>query len=190
MDPPREGDSHTITALLQRWRDGDPAAGARLMELVYAELRGIAAREMRRERGEHTLQATALLHEAYLRICQAEPIDWQNRAHFFAIAAKQLRRVLVDHARRRHSEKRGGGVPPLPLLESDGPANAGEERVLIVNEALSRLELLDERAAKVVELRFFGGLNEAEIAEALQVSVATIKRDWDFAKAWLAGQIS
>jgi RNA polymerase sigma-70 factor (ECF subfamily) len=160
------------------------------MELVYRELHGIAAREMCREHGEHTLQTTAIVHEAYLRICKSEPITWQDRAHFYAVAAQQLRRVLVDHARRQHREKRGGGMPPLSLLDSDGPALVMDDRVLAVNEALTRLESLDPRAAKAVELRFFGGLSEAETAEALNISVATLKRDWDFAKAWLAGLLS
>ncbi len=181
---------HTITALLDRWRCGEKEAADRLMELVYNELHRIAAREMRREHGEHTLQTTAIVHEAYLRITKSEPIDWKDRAHFYAVAAQQLRRVLVDHARRQHSEKRGGGISPLSLWESDGPAIASDEHVLAVNEALTRLESLDPRAAKVVELRFFGGLNEAETAEALSISVATLKRDWDFAKAWLAGQLT
>jgi RNA polymerase sigma factor (TIGR02999 family) len=130
------------------------------------------------------------MHEAYLRICKSEPIDWKDRAHFYAVAAQQLRRVLVDHARRQRSEKRGGGMLPLSLWESDGAAVVMDERVLAVNEALTRLESLDPRAAKAVELRFFGGLSEAETAEALDISVATLKRDWDFAKAWLAGQLS
>ncbi len=159
------------------------------MEVVYGELHRIAAREMRREHGEHTLQTTAIVHEAYLRICQSAPIQWQDRAHFFAVAAQQLRRVLVDHARRQKSEKRGSGQTPLSLWETDGPAMVMDERVLAVNEALTRLETLDPRAAKAVELRFFGGLNEAETAEALEISVATLKRDWDFARVWLAGQL-
>lgn len=160
------------------------------MELVYAELHRIAAREMRREHGEHTLQTTAVVHEAYLRICRSEPIGWKDRAHFYAVAAQQLRRVLVDHARRVHSEKRGGDVIKLSRWDLDGPALAMDERVLAVNEALTRLESLDPRAAKAVELRFFGGLSETEAAEALQISVATLKRDWDFAKTWLAGQLT
>ena len=185
-----DSDSHAITGLLDRWRRGDPEAASQLMDLVYGELHRIAAREMRREHGEHTLQTTAVVHEAYLRICRSEPIDWQDRAHFYAIAAQQLRRVLVDHARRVHSEKRGGDVVKLSLWDSDGPAIGIDERVLVVDQALGRLELLDPRAAKVVELRFFGGLSEAEAAEALQISVATLKRDWEFAKTWLTGQLS
>jgi RNA polymerase sigma factor (TIGR02999 family) len=175
-------DSHTITALLAQWRSGDKDAANRLMELVYGELHRIAAREMRREQGEHTLQTTAIVHEVYLRLCRSEPIDWKDRAHFYAVAARQLRRVLVDHARRVHSEKRGDGFLKLSLWESDGAGVDLDERLLAVDQALA--------AAKVVELRFFGGLTEAEAAEALQISVATIKRDWDFAKSWLTGQLS
>lgn len=189
VDSQEDRESHTITCLLDRWRRGDRKAGDQLMELVYNELHRIAAREMRREHGEHTLQTTAIMHEAYLRICRSEPIEWKDRAHFYAVAAQQLRRVLVDHARRQRSEKRGGGMLPLSLWESDGAAIVMDERVLTVNEALKRLESLDPRAAKAVELRFFGGLSEAETAEALDISVATLKRDWDFAKAWLAGQL-
>lgn len=184
-----DSDSHDITCLLGRWRAGEPEAASQLMDLVYRELHRIAAREMRREHGEHTLQTTAVVHEAYLRICRSEPIDWKDRAHFYAVAAQQLRRVLVDHARRVHSEKRGGDVVKLSLWDSDGPAIGMDERVLVVDQALGRLESLDPRAAKVVELRFFGGLSEAEAAEALQISVATLKRDWEFAKTWLAGQL-
>jgi RNA polymerase sigma-70 factor, ECF subfamily len=184
-----DSDSHDITGLLDRWRVGDPEAAGQLMELVYGELHRIAAREMRREHGEHTLQTTAVVHEAYLRICGSEPIDWKDRAHFYAVAAQQLRRVLIDHARRVQSEKRGGDVVKLSLWDSDGPAIGIDERVLAVDQALGRLELLDPRAAKVVELRFFGGLSEAEAAEALQISVATLKRDWEFAKTWLTGQL-
>ena len=190
MDMQEDRDSHFITALLGQWRLGDQGAANQLMELVYGELHRIAAREMRREHGEHTLQATAVVHEAYIRICRSEPIDWKDRAHFYAVAAQQLRRVLVDHARRQHSEKRGGGVVKLSLWESDAPAMGMDDRVLVVNEALTRLESLDPRAAKVVELRFFGGLTEAEAAEALHVSVATLKRDWEFAKTWLTRQLA
>ena len=150
-------ESHVITDLLDRWRHGDREAGGRLMDLVYGELHGIAAREMRREHGEHTLQTTAIVHEAYLRICRSEPIDWKDRAHFYAVAAQQLRRGLVDHARRRWREKRGGGMPQFSILDSDGPTVVVDERVLAVNEALTRLESLDSRAARAVELRFLAG---------------------------------
>ena len=182
-------DSHTITILLSRWRSGDQDAADALIALVYEDLHRIAAREMRREQGEHTLQTTALVHEAYLRIDRSEEIDWRDRAHFFAMAATQMRRVLVDHARRKRSEKRGGGLVRLSLIDSDGGAVGIDERLLAVDEALGRLEAFDARAAKVVELRFFGGLSEVEAAEALRISRATLKRDWDFARTWLTRQL-
>ena len=181
--------SHTITRLLFEWRSGDKDAAARLIELVYRELRAMASRQMRRERGEHTLQTTALVHEAYIRICGAAPIEWHSRAHFFAIAAQQLRRVLVDHARRFRSEKRGGGKVCATLFDSDEAAWPLDERLLAVDEALAKLETLDRRAAKVIELRFFGGLTETEAAETLEISITTLKRDWDFARSWLAAQL-
>jgi RNA polymerase sigma factor (TIGR02999 family) len=183
-------ETHDITDLLDRWRLGDAQAANQLMELVYGDLHRIAAREMRRERGELTLQTTAVLHEAYLRIFRSEPVEWKDRAHFFAVAAQQLRRVLLDHARRAHSEKRGGGIVKLSLWESDVGTLGLDERLLALDEALARLENLDPRAAKVVELRFFGGLSEADAAEVLDISVATLKRDWDFAKTWLASQLA
>jgi RNA polymerase sigma factor (TIGR02999 family) len=182
--------THAITRLLHDWRSGDKDAAGRLMELVYRELHRMASREVRRERGEHTLQTTALVHEAYLRLCAAEPIQWQDRRHFFAVAAQQLRRVLVDHARRVRSKKRGGGNIAATLFDSDGAAWHFDERLLAVDEALSRLEALDPRSAKVIELRFFGGLTEAETADALDISLATLKRDWDFGRSWLATQLA
>ena len=182
-------ETHEITGLLQRWRLGDAEAADRLMELVYDDLHRIAAREMRREHGGHTLQTTAVLHEAYLKIFRSEPVEWNDRAHFYAVAAQQLRRVLLDHARRANSEKRGGGIVKLSLLESDAAEVSLDERLLSLDEALARLENLDARAAKVVELRFFGGVTEADAAEVLGISIATLKRDWDFAKTWLASQL-
>lgn len=182
-------DPHVITRLLHQWRSGDIDSAGRLMELVYRELHRMASREMRRERGEHTLQTTALVHEVYLRLCGAEPIQWKDRTHFFSVAAQQLRRVLVDHARRVRSEKRGGGNIAATLLDFDGAACPFDDRLLAVDEALSKLEALDPRAAKVIELRFFGGLTEAEAAETLDLSLATLKRDWDFARSWLATQL-
>jgi RNA polymerase sigma factor (TIGR02999 family) len=171
------------------WRAGKKAAANQLMELVYGELHRMAARQMRREHGEHTLQTTALVHEVYLRLYRSEPVNWQDRAHFFAVAAQQLRRVLVDHARRVRSEKRGGSQTRLALSEFDGEVMNLDVQLLAVDEALERLEALDERAAKVIELRFFGGLSEAEAAEVLQVSVSTLKRDWEFARTWLTSQL-
>ena len=183
-------DSHTITRLLKEWREGNQEAANQLMDLVYRELHRIASREMRRERREHTLQTTALVHEMYLRLCGSDPVELKDRAHFFAVAARQLRRVLVDHARRGRSGKRGGGQIRLELLESDGGACELDERLLAIDESLTRLQALDARAAKVIELRFFGGLSETDAAEALNISIATLKRDWDFARTWLASQLA
>ena len=183
-------DSHTITGLLTEWRGENQEAANQLMELVYGELHRIASREMRRERREHTLQTTALVNEMYLRLCGSAPVGWQDRAHFFAVAAQQLRRVLVDHARRARSGKRGGGQIRLELLESDGGTWELDERLLALDESLTRLEALDARAAKVIELRFFGGLSETDAAEALNISIATLKRDWDFARTWLASRLA
>ncbi|HYW45980.1 MAG TPA: sigma-70 family RNA polymerase sigma factor [Bryobacteraceae bacterium] len=186
---PEGRETSDVTGLLDRWRLGDPAAANELAALVYGDLHRIAAREMRRERGDHTLQTTAILHEAYLRIFHSEPVAFNDRAHFFAVATQQLRRVLLDHARKANSLKRGGGAVELSLLQHDGATIGLDERLLMVNDALTRLEHLDPRAAKVVELRYFGGLTEADAAEVLGVSVATLKRDWDFAKTWLADQL-
>jgi RNA polymerase sigma-70 factor (ECF subfamily) len=185
----RADKSHKITALLQGWRAGNFEAGTELMDLVYSELHRMAGRLMRRERQGHTLQATALVHELYVRLCRGTPIHWRDRSQFFAVAALQLRRVLVDHARRFRSEKRGGAAFQVTLEDFDGSAMQFDEGLLAVDEALEQLKLLDERAAKVVELRFFGGLNEAETAEILNVSVATLRRDWDFARTWLASRL-
>ena len=187
---PEDRETRDITGLLDRWRLGDAEAANQLMELVYSDLHRIAAREMRREHPGHTLQTTAVLHEAYLRIFGGKPVEWKDRAHFYASAAKQLRRVLLDHARRAHSEKRGGQVVKLSLVEFDVGELGPDSRLLALNEALAKLEALDPRAAKVVELRFFGGLGETDAAEVLGISVATLKRDWDFAKTWLAAQLA
>jgi RNA polymerase sigma factor (TIGR02999 family) len=187
----QEPEGSDITALLDRWRTGDAAAANELAELVYGDLHRLAAREMRRERGEHTLQTTAVLHEAYLRIFRSCPVEWKDRAHFFAVAAQQLRRVLVDHARRSKSAKRGGDIVKFSLLDSDGGGiPAFDTRLLALDEVLIRLEALDPRAARVVELRYFGALTEAEAADVLGISVATLKRDWNFAKTWLAAQLA
>src|ERR1700676_723928 len=181
--------SHTITGLLNEWSCGNRDAADQLMELVYRELHDIASREMRRERGEHTLQDTALFHEMCLRLWGTAPVNWKDRAHFFAVAAQQLRRVLVDHARRVRSEKRGGGQIKLTLWEADGGTWELDERLLALDESLTRLQALDERAARVIELRFFAGLSEIDAAEALSISIATLKRDWEFARTWLASQL-
>jgi RNA polymerase sigma factor (TIGR02999 family) len=183
-------DTHKITGLLQAWRAGKPGAADQLMDAVYGELRGLAHRQMGHERGDHTLQATALVHEAYLRLCGSETIEWKDRAHFFAVAARQLRRVLVDHARRVNSDKRGGGHTKFSLADADCATVDRDERLLAIDEALERLQALDRRAANVIELRFFGGLSEPEAAEALGISLATLRRDWEFARTWMASQLA
>lgn len=159
------------------------------MTAAYEHLRRLAAHYLRNERPDHTLQATALVHELYLRLFSQESVDWQNRAHFFAVAAQQLRRILTDYARGAAAEKRGGKHIKLSLAEVEGAIGERERDVLEVHEALLKLEKLDARAAKVVELRFFGGLKETEVAEVLGISLATLHRDWKFARAWLISDL-
>jgi RNA polymerase sigma factor (TIGR02999 family) len=160
------------------------------MNLVYVELRRLAASYMRRERRDHTLEPTALIHEAYLRLTTGAEIDWQNRGHFLAVFAQQMRRVLVDHARSSRSAKRGGMLHKHSLTEADAAAAPfGSVDVIALDEALARLAALDPRAAQVVELRYFGGLTEREAAATLQISTATLKRDWDFARTWLLSRL-
>jgi RNA polymerase sigma factor (TIGR02999 family) len=182
-------DADEITTLLLEWRQGNQDAGRHLLATAYNHLRRLAANYLRQERPDHTLQPTALVHELYLRLFSSEPVDWQNRAHFFAVAAQQLRRILVDHARSVQAKKRRGHSVKLSLTEANGWAQKQEEDLLEVDEALTRLEHLDPRAAKVVELRFFGGLKETEIAEVLGISLATLHRDWKAARAWLLSQL-
>jgi RNA polymerase sigma factor (TIGR02999 family) len=175
----------SVTALLTSWREGDQQAAEKLIATVYDELRRVAGRLMKEERPGHTLQATALVNEMYLKLFQSEPVEWQNRAHFFAVAAQQLRRILVNHARGRDAAKRGGKRIKLSLSHVNGMAQPGEQDLLDLDDALVRLEQFDARAARVIELRFFAGLTETEVAEALGISVATMKRDWAFGRAWL-----
>ena len=174
-----------ITKLLQTWSAGDPAAAEQLLPLVYDELRHIAARQLRQERGGHTLQATAVVNEAYLRLQGHEGFQWPSRAHFFAFAAHLIRRVLVDHARHRNRAKRGGGLERVTLAEAEDLALERAPDLVALDEALTRLEALDPRKAAVVELRFFGGLTTDEIAQHLSVSPETVGREWRRAKAWL-----
>src|SRR5262245_20455824 len=183
-------DRRELTTLLVDWRRGDSQASERLLSLVYQELRSIAGRHLRMERAGHTLQPTALVHELYLRLFAAEPVDYVDRTHFFAVAARQLRRLLVDHARGVHAEKRGRGYIEVSLTDIDAPAEAISEDLIAGNEALDELEKLDSRCAQVVELRFFAGLTEEEATQVLGVSKATVKRDWDFARAWLHSRLS
>ncbi|CAN5706598.1 MAG: sigma-70 family RNA polymerase sigma factor [Pyrinomonadaceae bacterium] len=181
--------SDNITHILKEWSDGDRQALDRLTPLVYEELRHQAARYLRRERPGHTLQTTALINEAYLRLIDAKDVQWQSRAHFFAIAANLMRRILVDHARRRDVEKRGGSQIRLTLDEALAIAPETDVDVLAIDEALNRLANLDPQQARVVELRFFSGLNVEETATALGVSPKTVKRDWSVARAWLRREI-
>jgi RNA polymerase sigma factor (TIGR02999 family) len=174
---------------LINWRQGDQHAGEKLMSVAYDQLRRLAAHYFRQEPRGHTLQATALVHELYLRLFSGEPVNWQNRAHFFAVASQQLRRILVDHARAVQAAKRGSHRVKVSLTEIEGIAAKREQDLLELNEALERLELLDARAAKVVELRFFAGMKETEIAEVLEISLATVNRDWKVARAWLNSQL-
>ena len=181
--------SEPITALLVRWREGDSAAGDKVVVSVYEELRALAARYMRNERSDHTLQPTALVHEMFLRLCEAEPVKWQDRAHFFAVAARQLRRILVNHARDRQADKRGGKRLKVEVREWDSVSTPRDEDLLELDEALNTLEVTEPRTARVIELRFFAGLKEDEIAEAVGVSLATVKRDWTFGRAWLLARL-
>lgn len=174
-----------VTVLLSKVRSGDAIARDELMTLVYTELRRIAARQMSREHRQLTLQPTALVHEAWLRIAQAKDIEWQSRAHFFAVAAQIMRRILVDSARERHALKRGAGVATVPLDEALMYAQENAGSFLQLDDALQRLEAFDARKSKVVEMRFFGGLTEEEIGVVLGISVRTVKREWNFARAWL-----
>lgn len=178
--------ANAVTRLLMEWRNGDLGALDRLMPLVYDELRRVARQWLRHERAGHTLQPTALVHEAYLKLVDLRRIQWQDRAHFLAVAAQLIRRILVDHARRHAAAKRGGGVRAVTLEAPLEPAALQRElSVVALDDTLSRLAALDARQARLVELRFFGGLNVAETAEVLGVSSATVKREWQTAKAWL-----
>jgi RNA polymerase sigma factor (TIGR02999 family) len=178
-----------ITQLLRSWSEGDEGAIDRLMPLVYDELHRMARRYMSSEKPGHTLQATALVNEAYLRLVQASQANWQNRTHFFAVSAQVMRRILVDWARGRQSAKRGSDMPALELNEALAiPMNTGSDLVA-VDDALKALALVDPRKSQVVELRFFGGLSVEETAEVLKVSQETVHRDWRLAKSWLRREL-
>lgn len=187
MDQPSQND---VTELLVSWSNGNQAARDQLMGVVYDELHRLARRYMRRESPGHTLQTSALLNEAFLRLVDQKNVQWQNRAHFFGIAAQMMRRILVDHARSRSYAKRGGGARNLSLDEALIVSHARNEEVVNVHEALERLTEFDSRKGQIVELRFFGGLSIEETAGVLGVSQGTVMRDWTLAKAWLAREIS
>jgi RNA polymerase sigma factor (TIGR02999 family) len=174
-----------VTGWLLAWSRNDKAALDRMLPVVYQELHRLAERHLGRERPGHTLQPTALVHEAYLRLVDQRSADWRNRAQFFGLAASMMRRILVNHARDRRAEKRGGGAEPVSLSLVEATSGRPEVELIALEDALQHLGELDQRKARVVELKFFGGLTVDEIAEVLAVSGATVERDWAFAKAWL-----
>ena len=201
------GPDRPVTQLLAQWRGGNERALGELTGLVYQELRNLAQRHLRRERPNHTIQRTALVHEAFVRLVNQQSVDWQSRAHFFALASNLMRRILVDHARARLASKRGGGAVAVSLDELMAPLDAettgaghlpepqhsdGEtdDDVAAIDAALTKLGGLDERQARVVEMRYFGGLTIEETAQALEISDATVKREWTLARAWLKRELS
>jgi RNA polymerase sigma factor (TIGR02999 family) len=179
-----------VTQLLVDYSNGKREALDRLTPLVYKELRSLAARYLRRERPDHTLQSTALVHEAFLRLIDQDQVQWKNRAHFFGVAAQMIRRILVDHARTRHAQKRGGNARKLSLDEAIGVPEHRDLDIVALDDALKELSELDAQQSKVIELRFFAGLSIEETAEALGISPATVKREWVTARAWLLRQLS
>jgi RNA polymerase sigma factor (TIGR02999 family) len=181
--------SSQVSALLADWSRGNRDALDQLLPLVYAEMRRIAARQLRKERIDHSLQPTALVHEAYLRLVDQRQVDWQNRAHFFGVAALVMRRILVDHARRHAAAKRGNGLRLVPIDEATESAAPNEVPILALDHALDRLAAVDATLAKIVELRVFGGLTIEEAAHVLDVSPSTAKRDLRTAKAWLRREL-
>jgi RNA polymerase sigma-70 factor (ECF subfamily) len=174
-----------VTSLLQSWSEGDRSAQDRLLPLIYRELRTRAAQYLRRERQDHTLEPTALVHEAYLRLVDKPDLSWQNRAQFFAFAARVMRQVLVDHAREHGADKRGGAWIRVDLDPAASSEAARDVDLILLDQSLAELATLDEQQAQIVELRFFGGLSIEEAAEVLGISPATVKRDWSMARAWL-----
>lgn len=179
-----------VTRLLRAWRDGDPAAQDELVPLVYEELRHRAAAYLRRERGDHTLQPTALVHEAYLRLVGQQRVSWQSRAHFYALAAQTMRRVLVDYARQRDAAKRPSPNLRVALDEQIPAEPPADVELLLIDQALTELSALDARQGHIVELRYFGGMSEREIAESLSISRSTVTREWQSARAWLYRRIA
>ena len=187
MAPPSSQD---VTCLLEAWSRGDEAALQKLVPLIYEQLHSLARYYMAHERPGHTLQTTALIHETYLRLVNVRQVKWQNRVHFFAICAQLMRRILVDFARARSYQKRGGGVPHVDIEEALTVSSNPDWNLVALDEAMRRLALVDERKSRVVELRFFGGLSVKETAEVVKVSVDTVMRDWQLAKVWLLRELS
>jgi RNA polymerase sigma factor (TIGR02999 family) len=188
MDSPSDSQQR-VTDLLTRWSEGDDAALAELTPLVYEELRRLAHRQMGGERTDHTLQTTALVSEAYLRLADQTNPRWQNRAHFFAVAARAMRQILVSYARSQRAEKRGGGALKIELDEAALVSPEESKQIVDLHEALETLATLDSRKAQVVELKYFGGLNYDEMAEVLKISRVTVRRDWEFARLWLYAEL-
>jgi RNA polymerase sigma factor (TIGR02999 family) len=185
-----DSESRDITRILERVNSGEPRAANELLPLVYDQLRASAQKQMAQERGDHTLQATALVHEAYLRLIGPQEIPWENRAHFYVAAAEAMRRVLIEHARKRGRVKRGGGQRKVPLSGAELAADANLEEILSVDAAIRRLEERDGRMARIVRLRFFTGLGAKETAAALGLSDRTVRREWALARAWLHRELS
>jgi RNA polymerase sigma-70 factor (ECF subfamily) len=183
-------DSHQITILLIDWSNGNEVALEQLMPLVYDELRQMARRYMRRQPLRHTFQSTELIHEAYLKIAKQGEHNWQNRAHFFGVASKAMRQILIDYARSKNSKKRGGLAEKITLAENLAASVMRSEEIVALDDALKELEILDKRKSRVVEMKFFGGLSLEEIGEVLKVSPETVKRDWSFARTWLLRELA
>jgi RNA polymerase sigma-70 factor, ECF subfamily len=188
-DQNSDGPPQQITERLSAWSSGDAAALDDVISALYHELRRMADRYLRQESSDHTLQPTALVHEAYLRLVDQTRVNWQNRAHFFGVAARMMRRILVDHARSKHRDKRGGAATKLPLDEALNLSQGRAADLVALDDALESLAALDERKSRVVELRYFGGLSVEETARVLGVSPQTVLRDWKLAKAWLYQRI-
>ena len=182
--------SKTVTQMLVEWSEGHEEVWEELAPLVYDELRRLAHRQLRREGVGHTLQATALVHEAYLRLIEQRHVRWQNRAHFFGVASQMMRRILVNYARDRRALKRGGSAPKLPLNEALAWAPAREVELVALDEALTRLAAIDPQKSRIIELRFFAGATNEETAEVLGVSPATVKNKWNLARAWLYRELT
>lgn len=186
----QQNNSQNITILLNQVSNGNTLAINQILPLVYNELRKISSKYLRDEYRQHTLQTTELVHEAYIKLIGSNKLSWESRSHFYGIAAKSMRQILVDYARKRKSQKRGEGKTELPLDEAHFVIGESEEQLLNLNDALDKLESIEERSSKIVELRFFSGLSIEETAKILNISAATVKRDWKFAKAWLYREIN
>jgi RNA polymerase sigma factor (TIGR02999 family) len=185
-----KAESQQITQLLVDWSEGKEFAKEQLFPLVYEELRQMARRHMRRQPSGHTFQTTELIHEAYLKLANKNEMNWQNRAHFFGVAAQAMRHILVDYARSKHSQKRGGWQERVTLNENVDISTKHSDELIALDDVLKRLAELDERKSRVVELKFFGGLNIEEMAEVLKISPETVKRDWRFARTWLLRELA